>query len=108
MVMVALAGTAALAFPPAVPLSGGVHDAAAARSAVPAYVPLWATATSRGGTAAADLGAAASGAPVMARIYLAGRDPGGLAAYATAASDPTGRDYRRFLTAGQVRQRFGS
>jgi subtilase family serine protease len=46
-------------------------------------------------------------APVSARVYLAGRDPAGLAAYATAVSDPASRLYRRFLTARQEQQRFG-
>lgn len=46
-------------------------------------------------------------APVSARVYLAGRDPAGLAAYAAAVSDPASSLYRRFLTPGQERRRFG-
>jgi subtilase family serine protease len=46
-------------------------------------------------------------ASVSARVYLAGRDPAGLAAYAAAVSDPASRMYRKFLTAGQELRRFG-
>jgi subtilase family serine protease len=44
---------------------------------------------------------------VTARVYLAGRDPAGLAAYATEVSDPDSSSYRKFLTAGQEKERFG-
>jgi subtilase family serine protease len=46
-------------------------------------------------------------AGVSARVYLAGRDPAGLAAYAAAVSDPASRMYREFLTPGQELRRFG-
>jgi subtilase family serine protease len=97
----------ALVVRPAVALGGYERDAAAARSTVPAYVPLWATPTSDGGTGAADLGAAHPDAPIAARVYLAGRNPRGLAAYASTVSDPGSRHYRRFLTVDQVQRRFG-
>jgi subtilase family serine protease len=74
---------------------------------VAGYVPLWAYLQSQDGTAAADLGPAAASAPVNVRVYLAGRDPRGLAAYATAVSDPRSRLYRHYLSPAQVRQRFG-
>jgi Pro-kumamolisin, activation domain len=74
---------------------------------VPGYVPLWAYLQSQGGTAAADLGLAAASAPVSVRVYLAGRDPRGLAAYAVAVSDPRSRLYRHYLSPAQVQQRFG-
>jgi subtilase family serine protease len=48
-----------------------------------------------------------AGAGVSARVYLAGRDPSGLAEYAAAVSDPASRMYRRFLTPGQELRRFG-
>jgi subtilase family serine protease len=47
----------------------------------------------------------AAGASV--RVYLAGRDPAGLAAYAAAVSDPANPAYRKFLTPGQELRRFG-
>lgn len=74
---------------------------------VPGYVPLWAYLQAQGGTAAADLGPAAASAPVNVRVYLAGRDPRGLAAFAAAVSDPRSRLYRRYLSPAQVQQRFG-
>jgi subtilase family serine protease len=51
-------------------------------------------------------GTAASG-PVDARVYLAGQDPAGLAAYATAASTPGNPLYGHYLSAAQVQARFG-
>jgi subtilase family serine protease len=46
-------------------------------------------------------------ARVTARVYLAGRNPAGLAAYAAGVSDPTSKEYRKFLTSRQERRRFG-
>ena len=48
-----------------------------------------------------DLGPAKAGAPVAARVYLAGRDPRGLRAYATAVSDPRRAMYRHYLITPQ-------
>jgi subtilase family serine protease len=47
------------------------------------------------------------GSAIRARLYLAGRDPAGLAAYAAAVSNPRSQSYRKFLTAGQERARYG-
>lgn len=102
-----LAALSAVAARPATASSRQGSDGAGARSSVPAYAPLWATAKADGGRAAADLGAAHPGAPVAARVYLASRNPLGLAAYAAAVSNPGSPLYRHFLTPGQVRQRFG-
>jgi subtilase family serine protease len=74
---------------------------------IPGYVPLWAYLQAQGGTATADLGPAAASAPVNVRVYLAGRDPRGLAAYAAAVSDPHSQLYRHYLSPVQVQQRFG-
>ncbi|GHH74634.1 serine protease [Streptomyces sulfonofaciens] len=63
--------------------------------------PLWATGTS-------DRGATANGSRVEARVYLAGRDAQGLAAYARAVSDPDSASYGRFLSAAQAQERFGA
>jgi subtilase family serine protease len=41
------------------------------------------------------------------RVYLAGRDPQGLTAYAAAVSDPRNAAFRHFLTAAEVAERFG-
>src|SRR3954447_21378160 len=63
--------------------------------------PAWATAK-------ADKGATADAAHVTARVYLAGRDAAGLAAYAKAVSDPTSAAYGKYLTAQQTQDRFGA
>ncbi len=63
--------------------------------------PSWATAK-------ADRGAASAATEVSARVYLAGRDAKGLAAYARAVSDPHSASYGRYLTARQVQARYGA
>jgi subtilase family serine protease len=81
--------------------------AAGGRAVLPAYVPMWATPMAEDGSATADLGPAPAGAPLSARVYLAGRDPRGLAAYAAAVSDPGNPMYRHYLTPAGVQRRFG-
>jgi subtilase family serine protease len=85
---------------PAPPVGGGRQD-------LPAYVPMWATLIADDGSATADLGPAAAAAPVSARVYLAGRDPRGLAAYATVASEPRSRLFHHYLSPAQVQRWFG-
>jgi subtilase family serine protease len=63
--------------------------------------PMWAAAS-------ADKGAAPSNAQLTARVYLAGQDPAGLAAYAKAVSTAGTAQYDRFLSPAQVQQRFGA
>ncbi|MFD7879978.1 protease pro-enzyme activation domain-containing protein [Streptomyces sp. NPDC059766] len=63
--------------------------------------PLWATAK-------ADKGATADSAQVSARVYLAGRNAAGLAAYAKAVSDPASAAYGRYLSADEAQARFGA
>ncbi len=63
--------------------------------------PLWATAK-------ADHGAASGSTTVNARVYLAGSDAKGLAAYAQAVSDPNSASYGKYLTDRQVQARFGA
>ncbi|WP_435847163.1 S53 family peptidase [Streptomyces hygroscopicus] len=62
--------------------------------------PTWARAGS-------DRGATDDGDKVTARVYLAGRDAKGLAAYAKAVSDPASPDYGGYLSARQTQARFG-
>jgi subtilase family serine protease len=81
--------------------------AGSGRQMLPPYVPEWSRLIAQGGNATADLGPAAADSPVSARIYLAGRDPGSLADYAAAVSDPGSRLFHRYLTPAQVRARFG-
>ncbi|QNS06596.1 S53 family peptidase [Streptomyces xanthii] len=89
-----LAGALALATPAAQADTG-------ARDTLSGTKPLWATGS-------ADRGATPDGNTVHTRVYLAGRDAKGLAAYARAVSDPKSRQYGKYLTAKQARDRFGA
>lgn len=71
------------------------------RDALRGTRPAWATAQ-------ADRGAAADRSSLSLRVYLAGRDADGLAAYAKAVSDPSSASYGRYLSAAQARARFGA
>jgi subtilase family serine protease len=71
------------------------------RNALAGTKPVWATAT-------ADKGSASDSARVDARVYLAGQDPEGLAAYARAVADPSSPQYGKYLTPRQAQQRFGA
>jgi subtilase family serine protease len=71
------------------------------RSTLAGTKPAWATAK-------ADKGAASDSARVSARVYLAGRDASGLAAYARAVSDPHSASYGKYLSARQAQARFGA
>ncbi|MEU1038936.1 S53 family peptidase [Streptomyces sp. NPDC005907] len=90
-----LAGALALGIPAARAADGPARDTLTGTK------PAWAT-------AAADKGAAADGSRVSARVYLAGRDASGLAAYARAVSDPASASYGRYLSAGRAQARFGA
>ncbi|MFE0516194.1 protease pro-enzyme activation domain-containing protein, partial [Streptomyces sp. NPDC058964] len=61
-----------------------------------------------GATAKADKGATSDNAQVSARVYLAGRNAAGLAAYAKAVSDPDSPSYGKYLSAKQSQARFGA
>jgi subtilase family serine protease len=89
-------GAAALAALPARALAAPGPQ----RLAVAGSHPAWAT-------AAADEGLVPSGTAISARVYLAGRDPVGLAAYAARVSEPGSAVYGHYLTPDQYRQRFG-
>ncbi|MGV9247107.1 S53 family peptidase [Streptomyces sp. NPDC003710] len=71
------------------------------RASLAGTKPAWATAK-------ADKGAASNSAQVSARVYLAGRDAAGLAAYAKAVSDPSSPLYGKYLNAKQTQARFGA
>ncbi|MGW0170572.1 S53 family peptidase [Streptomyces sp. NPDC003343] len=71
------------------------------RDALAGTRPVWATAK-------ADKGATSNGAQVSARVYLAGRDAKGLAAYAQSVSNPASPLYGKYLSAKQTQQRFGA
>ncbi|WP_037801344.1 S53 family peptidase [Streptomyces sp. LaPpAH-108] len=90
-----IAGALALGIPAANAADGPARDALAGTR------PAWATAK-------ADKGATADSAKVQTRVYLAGRDAAGLAAYAKAVSDPASPQYGKFLSAQQAASRFGA
>lgn len=79
--------------------AGAAH--AATTDVLAGSKPTWASAT-------ADRGAAPAASPLAVRIYLAGRDPQGLAAYARSVTDPKNAAYRHFLTPAQIQARFGA
>ncbi|AEW93992.1 MULTISPECIES: S53 family peptidase [Streptomycetaceae] len=89
-----VAGALALGIPSA---QAAPHD----RLVLTTTKPLWATPR-------ADHGSAAASTTVHARVYLAGRDAKGLAAYAQAVSDPKSPLYGKYLTAKQAQARFGA
>ncbi|WP_340380421.1 S53 family peptidase [Streptomyces sp. SS7] len=90
-----IAGALALGIPAA-------HAAdAPARDTLAGTKPAWATAK-------ADKGSTSNSAQLNARVYLAGRDAHGLAAYAKAVSDPSSPAYGRYLSAEQAAARFGA
>ncbi|WP_051942751.1 S53 family peptidase [Streptacidiphilus rugosus] len=68
---------------------------------LPGSHPAWAAPS-------ADRGALPDATRLTARVYLAGQDPAGLAAYAKAVSTQGSPEFGAFLTAAQVRQRFGA
>jgi subtilase family serine protease len=74
---------------------------ASPRSAIPDTHPSWANASARVSAQPVTSGT------VNARVYLAGQDPAGLAAYAAAVSAPGNASYGQYLTPAQVQARFG-
>ncbi|MER6533274.1 S53 family peptidase [Streptomyces sp. 900105755] len=90
-----IAGALALGIPAA-------HAAdSPARDTLKGTKPTWATAR-------ADKGATSNSAQLNARVYLAGQDAKGLAAYAKAVSDPSSPLYGKYLSAKQVQARYGA
>lgn len=94
----AVAGAALIAGGIVAPVWG--MAAGTPRVGVPDSRPAWATQT-------ADTGPVPASTMIDARVYLAGRNPAGLAAYARQVSRPGGPGYARYLTPAQYRQRFG-
>jgi subtilase family serine protease len=73
----------------------------APRSSIPHTHPSWASAGQQVSDQPVTTGT------VTARVYLAGQDPAGLAAYAQAVSTPGNASYGQYLTPDQVQDRFG-
>lgn len=76
-------------------------DPSAGRQLLSGTKPQWATAQ-------ADKGATADSAKVTVRVYLAGKDAKGLAAYAKSVSDPDSAAYGHYLTASQTQAAYGA
>ncbi|MET9915314.1 protease pro-enzyme activation domain-containing protein, partial [Streptomyces sp. NPDC006476] len=72
-----------------------------ARDTLAGSKPAWATAK-------ADKGDASNADRVALRVYLAGRDANGLAAYAKAVSDPSSPQYGKYLSAKKAQTAFGA
>src|SRR5450759_3191745 len=81
-------------------ISGPARAATASTRPLLGTHPRWAT-------AAAGRGATPAATTVSAQVYLAGRDPSALAAYARAVSTPTNAEYRHYLTPAQQAAAFG-
>src|SRR2546423_13524236 len=63
--------------------------------------PGWATADK-------DRGAVPASQRITTRVFLTGQDPDGPAAAARAVTDPDSPGYQQYLTADQIKQRFGA
>ncbi|MEU1176377.1 S53 family peptidase [Streptomyces sp. NPDC005820] len=90
-----IAGALALGIPAAHAADGPARDTLAGTK------PAWATAK-------ADKGSTSNSAQLNARVYLAGRNADGLAAYAKAVSDPSSPAFGKYLSAQQAQARFGA
>ena len=89
--VLAVAGPAAAVRPPAHP----------ARVAIAGTKPAWADAATRVSSRPVTTG------QVSLRVYLAGRNPSGLAAFARAVSTPGNPQYGHYLTSAEVKSRYG-
>jgi subtilase family serine protease len=77
-------------------------EAASQRMTIAGTHPSWASSAHRVGSSQLTAGS------VNSRVYLAPRDPAGLAALATEVSTPGTALYRHFLTPAQIQARFGA
>ena len=99
-VAVVSAATAAVVLGLVTPAQAATSSSRPARVRVPNIQPAL--------TGAHRLGAAPAGQAVGLRLYLAGRDPAGLAAAVKAVSTPGSARYRQYLTPAQVRDRYAA
>lgn len=97
----AVASAAAAAIAAVGLIAAPAQAATPATTALAGTQPTWATAQ-------ADRGPAAAGTNVTVQVYLNSSDPKGLAAYATAVSDPKNAQYHKYLTPAQQNARFGA
>ncbi len=80
-------------------IATGSAAAATGRAAIAGTHPAWAV---------NKTAPAVTTGTISVRVYLAGRDASGLAAFAKAVSDPRSSTYRDYLTPAQVQARFGA
>jgi len=92
---------AVAALPVAGFLIAAANPSAPAAAVLPGSKPSWAAPS-------ADRGATPAGSQFDLRVYLAGQDPAGLAAYAKSVSDPNSSSYQQYMTPAQVNQAFGA
>ena len=97
----ALIGAAAATLAVGVLTSTAAAQPSTAREGIAGTHPAWATASARMSAQPVTTGT------VTARVYLAGQDPTGLAAYAMAVSTPGNALYGRYLSPAQVMARYG-
>jgi subtilase family serine protease len=81
--------------------AAGADSGPAGRATLHGTKPLWATQK-------ADRGSTPASNKISVRVYLAGRDAAGLAAYAKDVSDPSSSSYGEYLSAKQTQARFGA
>ena len=82
--------------------SAALAAPASPRTAIAGTHPAWAVASARMSQQAVTTGT------VTARVYLAGQDPAGLAAYAMAVATPGNSVYHHYLTPAQVMATYGA
>jgi subtilase family serine protease len=89
-------------------VAGGLWGGAGAAQAAPSAVGVVAVAGVRPVWAAPQdaVGVPAASSVVTTRVFLAGADPQGLAAYAAAVSTPGNAEYRHFLSTSQAAARY--
>ena len=97
----AITAAAATTLAVGVMTSTAAAQSSTARAGIAGTHPAWATASARMSSQPVSSGA------VHARVFLAGQDPAGLAAYATAVSTPGNALYGHYLTPAQVMARYG-
>jgi subtilase family serine protease len=97
----AVTGAAAAALAVGMLTATVTAQASTARAGIAGTHPVWATAAERMSSRTVTSGT------VSARVYLAGRDPAGLAAFAMAVSTPGNARYGAYLTPAQVMARYG-
>ena len=97
----ALIAAAAATLAVGVLTSSAAAQPSTARAAIAGTHPAWATASARMSSRPVTSGT------ITARVYLAGQDAAGLAAFATAVSTPGNALYGHYLTPAQVMARYG-